>query len=72
MPEQSLFLRQDQDILTELNIEDKNVYHLARYVDKYGGYPIYKNTTVEYFKIGEEKFAAMVRELKKAEHFIFS
>ena len=46
------FLRQDQDILTELNIEDKNVYHLARYVDKYGGYPIYKNTTVEYFKIG--------------------
>ena len=65
------FLRQDQDILTELNIEDKNVYHLARYVDKYGGYPIYKNTTVEYFKIGEEKFAAMVRELRKAEHFIF-
>ena len=65
------FLRRDQDILTELNIEDKNVYRLARYVDKFGGYPIYKNTTVEYFKVGEEKFAAMVRELKKAEHFIF-
>lgn len=65
------FLRQDQDILTELNIEDKNVYRLARYVDKFGGYPIYKNTTIEYFKVGEEKFAAMVRELKKAEHFIF-
>ncbi|MGN0623996.1 MAG: cardiolipin synthase [Oscillospiraceae bacterium] len=65
------YLRQDEQTLTELNIDNKNIYRLAGYVDKYGGYPIHNNTTAEYFKIGEEKFAAMVRELKKAEHFIF-
>lgn len=65
------FMRQDDLILNDLYMEDKNVYHLARYMDKFGGYPIYKNTSVEYFKVGEEKFEAMVRELKKAEHFIF-
>lgn len=65
------YMRQDPALLGELIIEDKNIYHLARYVDKFGGYPIYKNTSVEYYKVGEEKFASMVRELKKAENFIF-
>lgn len=65
------YLRLNGQIMTELNIDNKNVYRLAGYVDKFGGYPICGNTTAEYFKVGEEKFAAMVRELKKAEHFIF-
>lgn len=65
------FLRQDQAVLTELNIEDKNVYRLAKYMDKFAGYPVYKNTTVKYLKSGEEKYEAMIRELKKAKQFIF-
>ena len=44
---------------------------MARYVNDYGCYPIYKNTYVEYYKIGEEKYAAMLCELEKAEKFIF-
>ena len=65
------FMRQNDKVLNNLNIEDKNVYHLARYMDRFGGYPTYQNTTVEYFKIGEEKFEAIKRELRKAKHFIF-
>ena len=36
-----------------------------------GVYPIYKNTSVKYFGLGEEMIDALKEELKKAEHFIF-
>lgn len=65
------FLKQNENVLNDLEVQDKNVYRLANYVDKFGGFPIYRNTTVEYFKIGEEKFEAMKREMRKAKHFIF-
>lgn len=65
------FLKQQEKVLNNLRIEDKNVYHLARYVDQRGGYPVYQNSNVKYFKLGEEKFEAMKKELKKASHFIF-
>lgn len=65
------FLRQNESVLNNLNIQNKNIYRLASYVDKFGGFPVYQNTTIEYFKIGEEKFEAMKREMKKAKHFIF-
>lgn len=65
------FLKQKEPVLNSLNIQDKNVYHLATYVDKFGGYPVYQNSSVTYFDEGMEKFKAMKRELKKAKHFIF-
>ena len=34
-------------------------------------FPIYNHTETTYFPVGEEKFKAMVEELKKAESFIF-
>ena len=40
-------------------------------MDQKGNYPIYRNSTVEYFPLGEDKFKRLVEELKKAEHFIF-
>ncbi len=64
-------LVQDNDVLKSLEQEDKKACKLANYVNKYGSFPIYQNTTVEYFSSGEEKFEAMIRELKKAERFIF-
>lgn len=62
-----------QDYTAMKNIESENPYiaNLARYVHDFGGYPIYRNTYVEYFGVGEEKFDALIRELEKAEKFIF-
>ncbi len=65
------YIKQNQEILFDVRTDSNNVYRLAKYMDKYGGYPICSNTEVEYFSVGEEKFTAMVRELKKAERFIF-
>ena len=62
---------QNEDVIEELRQDSVYVAHLARYVNDYGCYPIYKNTYVEYYKIGEEKYAAMLCELEKAEKFIF-
>ena len=65
------YLCQDETTFAELRQENPQIANLVSYVSKKGGYPIYKNSEVTYFPIGEEKFEALVRELKKAEHFIF-
>lgn len=43
----------------------------SNYISRYAGYPVYKNTAVKYFSLGEENFKSLVAELEKAEHFIF-
>ncbi|MDY3618331.1 cardiolipin synthase [Agathobaculum sp.] len=43
----------------------------ARYVQNLDGMPAWTNTETRYFKVGEEMFASMCEELKKAEKFVF-
>lgn len=35
------------------------------------GYPVYHNTEVRYFSLGDENYPVMLEELRKAEHYIF-
>ncbi|MGN1113931.1 MAG: cardiolipin synthase [Oscillospiraceae bacterium] len=65
------YLRQSEAVAEELKKEDMNIYHQAQYVNNYGGYPIYQNSSSKYLKVGEEAFEVMKEELKKAKHFIF-
>ena len=44
---------------------------LVTYLNKSNCFPVYANNEVTFFPLGEEKFAAMLRELEKAEKFIF-
>lgn len=43
---------------------------LCRYLAKFGGYPMFRNGEVEYYKSGEQVFPVMLAELRKAEKFI--
>ena len=43
----------------------------STYISKTAGYPVYKNTVVKYFPLGEDNFAKLVEELNNAKHFIF-
>ena len=43
----------------------------ARYIDALGGMPVWTNTEVHYFRLGEEMFASMYEELAHAHKFIF-
>ena len=45
--------------------------NLASYVSDKGGFPVFDNSKVEYFPLGEDKFKALVEELEKAQKFIF-
>lgn len=44
---------------------------LSNYVNQTGCYPVFSDTAVRYFPIGEKKFEAMLEELEKARKFIF-
>ena len=61
---------QDENIIKELE-NDSNLAGFSNYIYNFAGYPTYKNTTVEYFPLGEDKFEKMKEELEKAEKFIF-
>ncbi len=61
---------QDQ-LMDRIRTEDKGLYNLAYYLQNTGGYPVYQNTDVKYFPLGEAKFDEMVLQLEKAEKFIF-
>ena len=62
---------QNAEIMEELQEEDSNAFKQANYLWKNARFPIYKQTETTFFPIGEEKFKAIVEELKKAEKFIF-
>lgn len=64
-------LRRDESIMQDEDIVSSGTKNLCGYLQKSGDYPLYKNTQVTYFPLGEDKFAAMIEELKKAEKFIF-
>lgn len=69
--ETACYLTQDTEVLDSLEREGKKIAGLARYVGAKGGFPVCTNTSVRYFKSGQEKFEALKEELWKAEHFIF-
>ncbi|MGN0675701.1 MAG: cardiolipin synthase [Oscillospiraceae bacterium] len=67
----SPFIPQDEETLEELGEISTKEKNLAQYMKKFAGYPVWKNTYAEYYPIGEEAFAAMIRELENAKEFIF-
>ncbi len=42
-----------------------------RYLENYAGFPIYGESSTEYLTPGEKKFETLLRELRKAEKYIF-
>lgn len=65
------YLEQDNSVIESLKSQDNEVYHLANYMNNYGGYPTYSNTDAKFFPLGEDKFAEMLVQLESAEKFIF-
>ena len=57
--------------LDEIKKKDEDVYIVANKLYKQSYASIYKNTSFEYFPLGENGFPVMIEELKKAKKFIF-
>ncbi|MBE6563038.1 MAG: cardiolipin synthase [Ruminococcaceae bacterium] len=64
-------LEDNTETLSELEKENEGAASLAKYLNRTGCQPIYKNCEVTYFPLGEDKFKSLLSELEKAEHFIF-
>ena len=52
-------------------LENKRENAFASYLSRYGGSPVYSNSPVQYYSIGERMFEDIKKELMKAEKFIF-
>ena len=61
-------LAQAEAVLGKLPARERATAH---YVAACGGYPVWENTEVRYYPIGEEMYAAMMEEMEQAQHYIF-
>lgn len=64
-------LIQNNDTLAELEKNSEIDSNLAKYIIRYGPFPVYRHTCAEYFPLGEIQFEAMKEKLLNAEKFIF-
>ena len=65
------FLPEQQNLLKTVKEEDKSLYNLAHYLRSHGNFPVYENSEVTYFPVGEAMFEEMLFQLEQAEKFIF-
>ena len=62
---------QNQEVLKKAESTGPELADLAYYLNRTGCYPVYENTQVTYYPLGEKMFEAMLTELEKAKEFIF-
>lgn len=65
------YLVQNKDIIKEIENLDERVAGQVKYLSNAANYPIYKNSKIDYYSIGEDTFKVLIEELKKAKHYIF-
>lgn len=69
--ETSQYMEQRQEIIDDLRLKKPANANLAHYMKHQLRFPTYRNTKAEFFSCGEEKFEEMLKQLEKAEKFIF-
>ena len=71
MKETEHFLKQDEEVLKELEIKDLSVATQSRYIVDYAKFPVYGNSDIMYFSNGESCYEKVLEELRRAKRFIF-
>ncbi len=64
-------LIQDEDVMEALKWTDIGEYHLATYLNRFVGFPVYDDSSVKYFPSGESKLDELLIQLEQAKKFIF-
>lgn len=60
-----------EEIQYKLETEESRFTKIAAYIEKAGGYPVWKNTAMKYYPLGDDMLSPILEELEKAEEFIF-
>ena len=71
MKDHGKMLVQTPEVMDELRQQSPRVAGLCTYITNFARYPVWKNTRVSYHPLGENQYADMLIELKKAKKFIF-
>ena len=61
----------NEDVARSAAARDGRLGSLVEYIRRQAGYPVYRNTKIEYFDDAEKGFEAQKRDLAKAEKYIF-
>lgn len=62
---------QSEEVFQKLSDENKGAAALVRYAGRSGCHPVFQNTEVTYYPIGEEVFEEMLVQLEQAKEYIF-
>lgn len=65
------YLKEDPDILEEIEAKNPDAGAQAHYLQRYSNCPAYRNCSSVFLPDGQDKFKRLVEELQKAEKFIF-
>jgi len=65
------YLRTEEALKKKAAAEEPEFANLIKYLEDHGSFPAFRNTTVKYFPLGEDKFAELKFQLQKAKKFIF-
>ena len=69
--EQRQWLLPEKDTVDRLAVDAGNDYGLFKYMFEEAHYPVYDGCGIEYYPFGQDKYEALLRELKTARRFIF-
>ncbi len=65
------YLPQEEAVVKELGACSRTAKLQSTYIQKCGKYPVYQNTELVYYPVGDDNFEPLLEELKKAKRFIF-
>lgn len=69
--ETGIYTKTHSKIKEDLHRDHTDIEKLSDYMENCGGCATYENTQVEYFPLGDDVVEPIIRELEKAEQFIF-
>lgn len=64
------YRNQDKDVIQEFSSIHRNKVQICRFLIN-EGFPLYKDTKVDYYDLGEKKLYALIEDLRNAKEFIF-
>ena len=67
----SEYMKQDPEIISYMKSSRASNTKLTHYLFKELSFPTYSHTDLDYYPSGEAKFKALIKDLKKAQKFIF-
>lgn len=69
--EEKTYLIPKEDTMSEIRNKCRQEYGFFKYLHDNGKYPVYKDASIKYFPLGEDKFEELLYQLERAEKFIF-